>query len=361
LAVVNTPNPSQVHRFLSTVAVVLAVATFGHRSSAQTLTSSLFERYLESLREQAGIPGMSAVIVQNGVIVWQQGFGLADVETGQRAEPHTPYLIGDVSQTFGATLLLRKCIDQSFATINDPVAQWVPGFNEPATTLGHLIAHITPGGAFQYDRARFAALTPVIEACSKSTYRKLLDDEIFVRFGMVDSAPGTAMATPTAEDRELFDADRLAEHAAVLRRVATPYSVDARGRAETTTLAPTGVDAAFGIVSSVRDLAYFDDALSSPRNLLLEPGNRDAALTRATPQFPTGLGWFVQDYNGSQVVWQFGVIDDAYSSLIVKLPSRRLTFVLLANSDKLNTPFALEDGDVTESVFARLFLRIYFP
>ena len=358
---VNTSNPFQVHRFLSTVAVVLAVAAFGHRSSAQTLTSSLFERYLETLREQASIPGMSAVIVQNGVIVWQQGFGLANIESGQRAEPHTPYLIGDVSQTIGATLLLRKCIDQGSATINDMVAEWVPGFDEPSTRLGHLVAHITPDGAYKYDRARFAALTPVIEACSKSPYRKLLDEEIFGRFGMVDSAPGTAMATPTAEDRELFDADRLDDHAAVLRRVATPYSVDSSGRAAPTTLAPTGVDASFGIVSSVRDLAYFDAALSDSGNLLLEPGNRDASWTRAAPQSPAGLGWLVQDYNGSQVVWQFGVIDDAFSSLIVKLPSRRLTFVLLANSDKLSTPFALENGDVTASVFARLFLRIYFP
>jgi len=338
---------------------VLAVASFGHRTSAQTLTSSLFERYLETLREQAGIPGMSAAVVQNGVIVWQQGFGRSDVETNEPAQPHTPYLIGELSQTIGATLLLRKCIDQNSATINDPVAEWVPGFRESGTTLGHLVAHITPGGEFKYDRARFAALTAVIENCSKSTYRKLLDEEIFERFGMGDSAPGTAMASPTAEDRELFDPDRLAKHAAVLRRLASPYKVDARARAERTTLAPSAVDASYGIVSSVRDLAFFENALS--HNFLLEPGNRDAAWTRVAPQFPTGLGWFVQDYNGAQVAWQFGVVADAYSSLIVTLPSRRLTFVILANSDKLNTPFALENGDVTASVFARLFLRIYFP
>ena len=120
---------------------MLAVASFGHRTSAQTLTSSLFERYLETLREQAGIPGMSAAVVQNGVIVWQQGFGRSDVETNEPAQPHTPYLIGELSQTIGATLLLRKCIDQNSATINDPVAEWVPGFRESGTTLGHLVAN----------------------------------------------------------------------------------------------------------------------------------------------------------------------------------------------------------------------------
>ena len=40
--------------------VILAIALgSAHEAAAQTLTLSLFERYLESLRVQAGIPGMS--------------------------------------------------------------------------------------------------------------------------------------------------------------------------------------------------------------------------------------------------------------------------------------------------------------
>ena len=42
-------------------------------------------------------------------------------------------------------------------------------------------------------------------------------------------------------------------------------------------------------------------------------------------QLPAGLGWFVQSYNGIPVVWQFGVVKNAYSSLILKLPNRGLT------------------------------------
>ena len=43
--------------------VVLAIALCSvHEAAAQTLTLSLFERYLESLRVQAGIPGMSGAV-----------------------------------------------------------------------------------------------------------------------------------------------------------------------------------------------------------------------------------------------------------------------------------------------------------
>jgi CubicO group peptidase (beta-lactamase class C family) len=347
-----------VHRLFSTVAVVLAVASVGHRTSAQTLTSSLFERYLETLREQAGIPGMSALVSQNGVAVWEQGFGRADVDTGERAAPYTPYLIGDLSQMFGATLLLRTCGEQGSARPDDLVSDWIP-FREETTTLGHLAAHITPSNTFKYDRARFAALTGVIEECSGTPYPQLLDDEILERLGMADSAPGTRMSAPTPQDRELFAAGRLDYLGAVLRRVATPYT-DRGGRMVRADLAPTGVDASFGIVSSVRDLAKFDAAVDKD-DLLLQRSTRQFAWTRPASHLPSGVGWFVQNYNGTEVVWQFGVVAGAYSSLIIKVPDRSLTFILLANSDKLSTPFALENGDVTTSVFAKLFLRLYVP
>ena len=89
---------------------------------------------------------------------------------------------------------------------------------------------------------------------------------------------------------------------------------------------------------------------------------RNLAWTNATTSdfsaVPMGLGWFVQDYRGERIVWHFGLIPDAYSSLVLKIPSRRLTLILLANSDGLSAPFQLHLGDVTRSVFAAVVLRL---
>ncbi len=74
---------------------------------------------------------------------------------------------------------------------------------------------------------------------------------------------------------------------------------------------------------------------------------------------PHGLGWFVQSYNGETIVWQFGVSQGASSSLIVTVPGRGLTLVLLANSDGLSSPFSLANGDLTASPFGRLFLGLF--
>jgi len=73
---------------------------------------------------------------------------------------------------------------------------------------------------------------------------------------------------------------------------------------------------------------------------------------------PMGLGWFVQYHRNERVVWHFGQIPNAYSSLILKLPAKGITFILLANSDGLSNPFQLQAGDVTRSLFATVFLKL---
>jgi hypothetical protein len=110
----------------------------------------------------------------------------------------------------------------------------------------------------------------------------------------------------------------------------------------------------------VHDFWRFDSALDA--GALLAPQTLQAAFTRATINGiaePTGLGWFVQTYDDELVVWTFGTIKDAYSSLIIKLPKRHVTVILLANSDGLNAGAALENGDITTSAFARLFFRLF--
>jgi hypothetical protein len=67
----------------------------------------------------------------------------------------------------------------------------------------------------------------------------------------------------------------------------------------------------------------------------------------------------VQFYNGERIVWQFGVSDNASSSMVITVPGRGLTLILLANSQGLARPFALATGDVMVSPFARLFLSIF--
>jgi hypothetical protein len=116
-------------------------------------------------------------------------------------------------------------------------------------------------------------------------------------------------------------------------------------------------------VTTVRDLAKFDIALRARQGFLVEAGTLAAAWNppadSAGRALPHGVGWFVQHYNGEKVVWQFGAGEDASSSLMITLPRRGLTLILMANSDRLVRPFSLDEGDVSLSPFARMFLKLF--
>ncbi len=364
------PRSFQISVVVRRTAVVVAVSLLvlvGLHPSAQilgqgpfqNLTFTVFERYVDSLRLQAAIPGMSALILQDGVVVWERGFGRADIERAIDATPLTPYQIGGLSQAIGATLLLKECIDFRAGSLNEPIGVWNPFAPDPTASLGQLIGYVSQTGTFRYDAPRFATVTPAIEACGAMPYQRLVAEEIFSPLGLLDSVPGTALATPTLDDINQFGLTTLARYASTLGRTAKGYRIDMRGRATRTDVPPSRPNAATGLVSTVRDLAKFDAGLRF--NTLLRAETLQQAWTPVAPGFPTGLGWFVQGYNGLPVVWQFGVIPNAYSSLILRLPTRGLTLVLLANSDGLSPPLALEKGDVTASVFARTFLRVYVP
>ena len=368
----------RIPRILIGVALAVAAAVVaGGRSSAQQQPSvfapggslPVLDAYLEPLRQQTGIPGMSVAVLSEGKVIWDKGYGFANVATRERATADTPYLVGDLSQTLAAALLLQ-CVEQRRITLDDPIARFGVTASEPDATLRSLLSHAPPKESrdpFFYSPDRFAQLTPLMEYCAPQPYRKSVAHRILHRFAMRDSVPGTDLDDPAVQlPAELFDADDVARYRATLKKIAPPYRVTGRTRADRVDLPLMPMNAANGLVSTVRDLARFDAGLTTLDPLndppMLWPETLAVAWTNAadrngTPS-PMGLGWFVQYYRGERVVWHFGSVPNAYSSLILKLPARNITFIVLANSDGLSSPFQLSSGDITKSLFATLFLRL---
>ena len=337
---------------LAALAAVVVLSETGW-AQQQNLTLALFERYLDTLRLEAGMPGLSAAIIENGTVVWDRGFGYADVENVVATRADTPYPVLGLTETIASTLLLQQCVEYRDLELSDTARRWNSDFPDSTATIGDVLRHRAPSGGFRYDPARYGALSGVITQCARERYMRLVGYEILNRLGMTSSAPAHAM---NDADRDLFDETMVSRFSSALGRVAQPYKVDGSLRASKSSYTPSPLDASTGIVSSVLDLARLDSRL----NVLLSTETLRAAWSSAGGT-PTGLGWFVQRYNNQTVVWHFGVARDAYSSLILKVPDRGVTLILLANSDRLNAPYSLENGDVTQSVFARLFLRLVLP
>jgi CubicO group peptidase (beta-lactamase class C family) len=358
-------------RSLVALSVVVLLATAG--ASGQQQAGPVFlpngalpvlDAYLEALRVQLGIPGMSAAVLHDGRIAWEKGFGFQNVATRVRATPDTPYLVGDLSGTLAAVLLLQ-CAEQRRLDLDAPVRVYGVATSEPDVTTRQLLSHTFPDGPndpFVYSADRYGQLTAVIEWCVPQPYRKTIAHRLVNRLAMQDSVPGTDWLDPAMEFPEDFwDPAEVERYRRNLTRMAVPYRIENRARVEQTVLPRAGISASQGFVSTVRDLARVDAALDT--TVLLLESTREAAWTpvigrRGTP-VPMGLGWFVQQHRADRVVWHFGHVPNAYSSLIIKLPAKKITFILLANSDGLSAPYQLQNGDITRSHFATVFLRLF--
>jgi CubicO group peptidase (beta-lactamase class C family) len=341
------------------VAVLMLVRVPVH---AEDLLFDRFREYVESLRTQAGIPGMAAAIVGRNEIQWEAAFGHQDVERAIAARTDTPFHLDGTTQVFTAAIVLR-CVEDGRLSLNDRIGRYRQDAPEPNATLRQLLTH-TSGSpdalTFSYQPERLRPIASAIRACVVDSYRETMGG-LLERLAMVDSVPGPDIVrlTPPAEG---IPSRAAAEHyASVLTRLALPYAVDRRGRAVRSQYSAETLTPAGGLIASVRDIAQFDIALR--RGILLRDDTLAAAWTGPTGRLgqplPHGIGWFVQTYKGERVVWQFGMTENGASSLLVTVPARGTSMILLANSDGLVKPFALSAGDVTLSPFARLFLGLF--
>lgn len=346
---------------------VLAIGTLivpGGRGSAQDFPYQVFERYLEPLAQQIGMPGLSAVIVRNNRIEWDRGYGFSNVENRTPAGLDTPYAIGGVTQAITA-VLIGVCADRYHFNIEEPIRLYVPSFPHNVS-IRHVLAHASES-RYRYDPAAFTALTNVVEQCSKMPYRVATAVEVLNRLRMPRSVPGLDLSRPESDSaRSLFDPETIRRYQELLQQVAVPYRIDRNNRYSRSEYPSYGLDASGGLVATARDLYEFESALdrgeplsqSTLRNEMWNPaivfdgaGNRIAT--------PTGLGWFVQNASGEKLVWTFGHIPDASSALILKMPRKNLTLIMLSNSDGLAKGFNFEQGDVTTSPFVKVFLRLF--
>jgi CubicO group peptidase (beta-lactamase class C family) len=253
-------------------------------------------------------------------------------------------------------------------------------------TVRHLLSHTSgdpPGTSYRYDGNAFGSLTRVVERVTGQPFGRELTNRIVRPLGLTRTAPypGDPRAfwslvasvdvtdADVAAGRATFAASGL-ERAPIEAALAQGYA-----RSWGRWIWPTGLagpmrpmahgftlSTTAGLVASAPDVARFSIALDE--GVLLNTATRNLAWTRPLApdgtSLPYALGWFVQDLGGRRVVWHYGHALES-SSLLVKLPSDHVTFVILANSDGLSRWRGLGDtANVTASPAATLFLKWNF-
>ncbi|MDB4908243.1 MAG: hypothetical protein JWO05_3027 [Gemmatimonadetes bacterium] len=323
---------------------------------------------IDSLRIAARIPGLAIAILRDTTVLLARGFGMADVEHQVAVTAETPFNIASVTKTISAVVALRLAengvldLDRrmnTFAGFADFCGAARRGGGvffrdydcDGPLTLRQVLsmeANGVPGTRFFYNPPSYSwASRPMAEVAGRS-FSELTRTLVLEPAGMTHSARiHRSLALP----------------ASLAASLAVPYHVDsATGRwLRSDPPAPQGDGAAGGIISTVRDLARFDVALASGR--LLSPASR-AIMWRpgVGPDgsvLPYGVGWFVKSLEGERLLWHSGLWEGAYSALYLKVPSRGLTMILLANSDGLQWASRLDEAVVERSPFARALLAAF--
>lgn len=335
-----------------------------HRSALAFDVASFIQQ-LDSLRQDANIPGLSVAVVKDHEVIVAAGLGYADIEEGAPATAETVYDIASVAKPLSAVVALRLAeagvldLDRPIVDYSD-WADFCTRFSRqpsifardldcepPGHTLRHLLSHTAterPGTRFSYNPVLYSWASRPIMAAADAPFSALVKRYVLVPAGMESSA---------RKHRDLPLREDLA------RRLAQPYRVDSSGTVHRAPASPPqGDGAAGGVVSTVLDLARFDAAFDRGALISAESRAEMMSPTRLMngEHVPYGLGWYVQEYEGHTLVWHSGWWEDAYSALYLKIPALNLTYIVLANSEGIWWGNPLEKAAVERSRFARLFL-----
>lgn len=101
------------YRLIPSLLVLISLA---FSATAEELS---FEEWIEQERETRHIPAIGLAIIQGGEIVFAEGFGHTDLETGKEATGETIFRVGSVSKTVTATALLHLIENSDLALETD--------------------------------------------------------------------------------------------------------------------------------------------------------------------------------------------------------------------------------------------------
>jgi CubicO group peptidase (beta-lactamase class C family) len=314
-----------------------------------------FPASLDTLRVRLRIPGLAAALVHDGEVVWARGFGLANVEEEVAATGSTPFHLASLTKPFASTVLMQL-VEEGLVDLDAPVSDYGVQLASPGVIrVRHLLTHTSdgiPGSHYQYDGNRFGYLDQVIESAAGRSFADLLVERILLPLGLRHTAP-----TPHQPGAFAFTG---LDRKAFLAEMAAGYELR---NGEVVPLGhPSYFGVSAGLVASAEDVAAFSIAIDEGR--FLEPGTWGQVFTpmvsNSGQTLPYGLGWFIQSTQGVTLQWHYGYWT-TNSSLIVRAPAQRLTFVVLANTAQLSAayPGLGSDNNVLRSDVARLFVNAF--
>jgi CubicO group peptidase (beta-lactamase class C family) len=328
-----------------------------------------FDAYLARFHREHKVPALAVAIVRNGALLWEKAYGWSDDEAEVAATTDTTFSIASVTKPIVAVAILAEAeagaLDLQTPMSADPgwkdTCAWlagsqilfgrggaeadgtrVPGMDcRRATTLADVLNMRLngDGSAFVYNPISYARIDRVITGAGGRALRDIVRQRVMDPAQIHDVALGW----------------RDPQGGSALRLLAAPFVVR-DGEAVKNSLSDDDFRAAAGIKASAHQLAQFDMALDAGKLL---PPRWQARIFDAPVRTSAGdyrWGWFAENWRGQRLLWHSGWDPERYSAIYLKLPGRRLSLVVLANTEALWWGNSLVRAEIATSPVAQQFL-----
>jgi CubicO group peptidase (beta-lactamase class C family) len=347
----------QVSRTLKQFAAVLAMTTLlapalsamAEMPSPEKEADALFSPLIK-----ANDPGLAVLVAQDGKILFEKGYGLADREHQVAVTPETKFRIGSITKQFTAAAIL-KLQEEGKLSVNDKLPKYIwdyprgdevtlhhllthtsgihsytskPGFMEQvtnATTTEQLIKSFQndpydfdPGAKWSYDNSGYILLGDIVEQVSRKSYAAFLRENFFQPLGMTNTG--------------VYSSDLALTHEAL----GYSFQDGKFGRAVNWNMSWAG--GAGALYSTVEDLYRWNEGVFNGK--VLNAASLKAAFTPVKTKENKdddsgdgyGYGWIVGKRRGLQEIWHNGGLN-GFSSSLLRLPKENFTVAILANSE----------------------------
>jgi CubicO group peptidase (beta-lactamase class C family) len=296
-------------------------------------------------------PGCALAVFNDGKIVYERGYGMADLEHEIPIGPDTVFYVGSVSKQFTA-FAAALAIQQGRLALDDSIRKRLPELPEYAQpiTIRHLIHHTSglrdfytllsiagrrqdelfdnaavlrlaarqdhlnfpPGSDYLYSNTGYALLATTIGRAAGTSFAAFVDANIFKPLGMTAS--------------HVHDDD-----ARLVKGRAYGYSRLTGGEVRLDTPAGERVGAG-GVFTTVRDLQRWDENFYDARvggRALIDQIQMPGSLNDGKP-LTYAWGLEIGTYRGERVVEHGGSLG-GYRAHLIRFPARHLSVACLCN------------------------------
>lgn len=319
------------------------------------------------------IPGASVVIVKDGRVIFQKGFGVKERGKSGKVDEDTIFRLGSVSKGF-ASVLAGVFVDEGVIEWDEPVTEYLEDFklNDPEQTerveVKHLLSHTTglprhaytnlvedglsleriiprlervpliakEGEQLAYQNVAYSVIEKVLESQTEKDFNTLLSERLFQPLGMQYSSAS-------------YDSIRNSENTAL------PHVYHSRSRGRV----PIPISNKYynavssgGINASASDMGKWLLLLTGYHPELIDGETLEEIYqpqaTMNNRRFSNhwdgvneshyGMGWRILDNHGQRIVYHGGYVN-GYRSEIAFAPDDNIGICVLINS---NSSYPLE-------------------